>query len=139
MHATVRSLMTANPIVLDASATPEEAACAMRDSNVGDVLVRQGNKLLGIVTDRDLVVRYLADDNESKQSCLETLCTTEVATLRPEDAVEDAIRLMEEHAIRRVPVVEDGEPVGIVSLGDLARSRDPESALGQISRAEPNN
>lgn len=131
--------MTEDPIVLDCSATPAEAARAMRDSNVGDVLVTRGGALLGIVTDRDLVVRYLAKGDASADGDLEALCSTEVATLRPDAEIEEAVRLMERHAVRRLPVVENGAPVGIVTLGDLARARDPESALGQISSAAPNN
>ena len=60
-------------------------------------------------------------------------------TLSPDAPVEDAVRLMREHAIRRIPVVDHDQPVGIVSIGDLAQSHDPNSALGHISRAAPNN
>jgi CBS domain-containing protein len=66
------------------------------------------------------------------------VCSAELATLAPEDTVDEAVRLMRQKAVRRLPVVEAGRPVGIVSLGDLAVEREPESALGDISAAPPN-
>jgi CBS domain-containing protein len=135
---TLRELMTPDPIVLDADATVADAARAMKARDVGDVLVRKQGELCGIVTDRDLVVRCLADGAESPgRKRLGDVCTKEIAALGPDAAVGDAVRLMEERAIRRVPIVEDGRPVGIVSLGDLAVARDRHSALGEISAAPP--
>jgi len=134
----VRQVMTRDPIVLDAEATVGQAARAMRARDVGDVLVRSGGALCGIVTDRDLVVRALAC---TPQDCvtkrLREICTGPLQTVPPDADVEDAIRLMREKAIRRIPVVDDGQPVGIVSLGDLALARDRNSALGDISAAPP--
>jgi CBS domain-containing protein len=135
---TLRDLMTPNPITLDATATAAEAARLMKDRHVGDVLVCREGKLCGIVTDRDIVVRGLAEDPVGVGATkLGELCTREIASLGPETQVADAIRLMEERAIRRVPVVQDGAPVGIVSLGDLAVARDRNSVLGRISAAPP--
>jgi CBS domain-containing protein len=139
MAKNVGDLMTRDPIVLDSTATPTDAACAMKERDVGDVLVSQNGRLLGIVTDRDLVLRCLAEEVDASLVRLESVCSTELATLEPGDSIEDAIRLMEEHAVRRVPVVENGAAVGILSLGDLALARDPRSALALISSAEPNN
>jgi CBS domain-containing protein len=130
--------MTPNPISLDAAATAAEAAKLMKQHHVGDVLVCREGQLCGIVTDRDIVVRGLAEDPEGIGATrLDQLCTEEIASLTPETQVGEAIRLMEERAIRRVPIVEDGKPVGIVSLGDLAMARDRDSALGRISAAPP--
>lgn len=139
MPGTVRELMTPHPIVLDVEATAADAAIMMKKCNVGDVLVVRDGSLRGIVTDRDLVVRCLAERSDAKTRRLADLCSTDLATLTPNAEIEDAIRLMEERAVRRLPVVENGAPVGIVSLGDLARARDPRSALGQISSANPNH
>jgi CBS domain-containing protein len=137
---TLRELMTADPVVLDADATVADAAKAMKARDVGDVLVRSQGELLGIVTDRDLVVRCLAEDAKSAATKrLGEICSRQIRALTPETDVREAIRLMEERAIRRVPVVENGKPVGIVSLGDLAIARDRDSALGQISAAPPNH
>lgn len=139
MAERVRDLMTADPIVLDADATAAEAARCMRDRDVGDVLVRRDGRLCGIVTDRDLAVRCLAGgDGDPRGHALADLCSQPLVTLPPDAAVDEAIRLMEEHAVRRIPIVEDDRPIGIVSLGDLAIARDRRSCLGEISAAPPN-
>jgi CBS domain-containing protein len=135
---TLRDLMTAKPIVLDDSATVCEAARQMKANDVGDVLVRRDGRLCGIVTDRDLVVRALADERENAgRIALAEICSSELECLSPDAEVGDAIALMEQKAIRRIPVVENGQPLGIVSLGDLAIARDRESLLGKISAAPP--
>jgi CBS domain-containing protein len=134
----LRDVMTPDPIVLDASATVSDAARAMRARDVGDVLVRQNGKLCGIVTDRDIVVRVLTDSSRDAGSRpLADVCTSELACLAPDTPIREAIRLMEDKAIRRIPIVEDGRPLGIVSLGDLALMRDRDSALAKISAAPP--
>ena len=135
---TLRDLMTPDPIILDARSTARDAAQKMRERNVGDVLVQKEGKLCGILTDRDLVVRCLAGSGDPLAHKLGDLCTSELATLEPQSSIDDAVKLMEARAIRRLPIVEKGKAVGIVSLGDLARERDPKSALGQISAARAN-
>jgi CBS domain-containing protein len=135
---TVRDLMTAEPVVLDGSATLADAARAMKARNVGDVLVRSDGKLCGIVTDRDLVVRGLAEAREDAvHRPLGDICSRDLTTLAPDAEVDEAIRLMREKAVRRIPIVEGDRPLGILSLGDLAIARDRESALGEISAATP--
>jgi CBS domain-containing protein len=132
--------MTGEPIALDAGATVAEAAVQMKDFDVGDVLVTRNGKLCGIVTDRDLVVRCLAErDGDLRGHAIGEFCTEELVTLDPDADVSEAVRLMQERAVRRLPVVQDGQPVGILSLGDLAIERDRRSALGEISAAPPNN
>ena len=137
---TVRDLMTAEPIVLDASATVSDAARQMKDNDVGDVLVRRNGKLCGIVTDRDIVVRALAE-SESKSNPgkrkLSEICSDDLECVAPDAEIADAIERMEARAIRRIAVVENGQPLGIVSLGDLAVARDRNSLLGKISAAPP--
>jgi CBS domain-containing protein len=134
----LRDVMTREPIVLDSSATVSDAARAMKARNVGDVLVSQNGMLCGIVTDRDIVIRVLAEDARTPGSrVLAEFCSENLECLSPDDEIGDAVRLMVEKAIRRVPIVEDGLPVGILSLGDLAMKRDRDSALGQISAAPP--
>jgi CBS domain-containing protein len=134
----IRDVMTKEPIVLDASATALDAARAMKARNVGDVLVRGNGQLCGIVTDRDLVVRVLAvDPQHGGDRRLQEICSGQLATLSPDANVDEAVRVMRTKAIRRIPVVENGRPVGIVSLGDLAIERDRRSALGEISAAPP--
>jgi CBS domain-containing protein len=136
MAECVREVMTRDPEALPASATILDAARRMRDCDIGDVIVRDNGSVRGVVTDRDLVVRALADGRTD--ATLGEIATTEVVTVGPDDPVADAIRMMRERAIRRLPVVEDGTLVGVVSIGDLALEQDPESALADISAAPPN-
>jgi CBS domain-containing protein len=110
----------------------------MRDANIGDVIVLQDDQICGILTDRDIVVRAVAEGREPATTKVADICSQELTTVSPTDEVEEAVRLMREKAIRRLPVVEGGKPVGIVSIGDLAVERDPHSALGRISAAPPN-
>lgn len=138
MHQQIREIMTPDPVVLQTSATVVEAARCMRDDNIGDVLVMEDGHLRGIVTDRDIVVRALASGLPASTP-VGQICSGDPICVSPDDGVDAAISLMRQHAIRRIPVVEDGRPVGIVSIGDLAEERDPESVLGEISEAPPNN
>jgi CBS domain-containing protein len=138
MAQQIRELMTLNPVALPGTASVHEAACAMRDAEIGDVIVIEHNEVCGIVTDRDIVVRILAETRDPATTTLADICSHSLVTVTPTDSVEEAVRLMRTHAIRRLPVVDGGQAVGIVSLGDLAVERDPGSALGKISDAPPN-
>ncbi|TML80241.1 MAG: CBS domain-containing protein [Actinobacteria bacterium] len=134
----VSEIMTTHPESLAASATVVEAARIMRDKNIGDIIVLENDIVCGIVTDRDIVIRGLATGG-GPETKLADVCSHEVTTLPIDSKIGDAVKLMEEKALRRLPVVDDGKPVGIVSLGDLAIVRDRDSALGQVSAAPPNN
>lgn len=136
--AKLRELMTENPIALPLTATVAEAARAMRDHDIGDVLVMDRGVLYGILTDRDIVLRAIAEGLPMTTQ-LERICTRSPFHLGPADADEAALRAMRDHAVRRLPVVEGGRPVGIVSLGDLVAKRDPQSVLADISGARPNH
>jgi CBS domain-containing protein len=138
MAQLVRDVMTPTPVALPATASLVEAALAMRDFDVGDVLVLDNGQVCGIVTDRDIVVRAIASGNYPATVKIGEICSRDLTTLSPTDSVENAVSLMREKAIRRLPVVEHGQPVGIVSLGDLAMEKDPHSALGDISAAPAN-
>jgi CBS domain-containing protein len=138
MPQTVREVMTRKPVALQAGTTLEEAARAMRDHDIGDVVVLQDDSVRGIVTDRDIAVRAVAEGRDPSSSVLAEICSRRMVTISPDEPVDRAITLMREHAVRRLPVVENGRPIGIVSLGDLAVERDPESVLGHISAADPN-
>ena len=91
------------------------------------------------MTDRDVVIRVIAEGRDPATTKVADVCSTDVATVSPETPIATALGLMRDKAIRRIPVVEDGQPVGIVSLGDLAERQDPKSALADISSAPPNN
>ncbi len=138
MAQKISEVMTGNPTVLDANATVAEAARAMRDRGIGDVVVNEDGRLCGIVTDRDIVVRAVADERAPGDVRLRDVCSADLVTVKPDTTVEEAVRLMREKALRRLPVVQGNDVVGIVSLGDLAIERDPDSALGGISAARTN-
>ena len=138
MAQQIREVMTPNPITLPATATALDAAKAMREADVGDIVVLENSRICGIVTDRDIVVRSVATGGNPAQTKLGDICSRELATVSPTDEVQEAIALMKDKAIRRLPVVENDRPVGVVSLGDLAVERDRRSALGEISAAPPN-
>ena len=139
MPDTLADVMTRDPIVFEASSPVAEAARAMRDNDTGDVLVAEDGTLCGIVTDRDIVVRAVAEEADLSSLPLSDVCTSDVTALSPDDSVEQAIQVMREQDVRRLPVVEDGRPVGIVTLGDLAVEQDPGSVLSDISASAPNN
>ena len=138
MAYSIHDVMTAHPITLPAASSVVEAARAMRDSDIGGVIVVENGRVCGIVTDRDIAVRGVAEGRDVSRLKLEDICSRVLTTVSPTDSVDDAIRLMREKAIRRLPVVEGGKPVGMVSLGDLALTQDPHSALGNISAAPAN-
>ena len=134
-------VMTPDPVALIESETLVAAAKAMRSNDIGDVIVLDDTnaRVKGIVTDRDVVVRALAEGMDPKKTTLASICTEDVTTVSPEDSVDKAARYMRELAIRRLPVVEDGQPVGVISLGDLALEMDSRSALAEVSAAPANN
>ncbi len=135
MAQTIDEVMTRDPRMLDVTDSAIAAAKAMADDDIGDVLVVDGERLYGIITDRDIAVRIVAEGRDPQATTLRDVCSTSVITLEPGDSIGDAVQLMSEQAIRRLPIVEDGRPVGVVSLGDLAIEEDPESALADISAA----
>ncbi len=138
MPEKLREVMTTDPDVLPGTATLIEAACKMRDGDYGDVLVVDENgELYGILTDRDIVIRAVAEGHPPDTTRVKDIATTHVVKLTEDDTVDNAIELMKRKGIRRIPIVAEGRPVGIVSLGDLSQDRDPNSALGRISAAPP--
>ena len=138
MARTVEEVMTVAPMVVQASAPVADAARIMREADVGAVIVLEEGGVSGIVTDRDIAVRAVGEGRDPARTTVGEVCSRDLATVESSRPVEDAIGLMRERGLRRLPVVEEGRPVGIVSLGDLAVERDPESALADISAADPN-
>lgn len=124
MTERIKDVMTANPQTLPATATVREAD-------------DQGH-IAGILTDRDITVRVVAEGRDPRATRIDDIASHDLVALSPEDSIERAVEAMRERALRRLPVVEDGKVVGIVSLGDLALERDPDSALADISAAPPN-
>jgi CBS domain-containing protein len=140
MDKKVRDVMTPDPVGVYYDQTIAEAARVMRDSGVGAVLVVNGASLSGVVTDRDLVVRGLAE-GAGPDSPVGPLCSAKLVGVEAGAEVAEAERLMGEHAVRRLPVIDAGQIVGIVSMGDLAASgsgEDGAASLAAVSRAQPN-
>ena len=133
----VRDIMTPAPVGVYYSQTIGETARVMRDSQVGAVLVVNDGALAGMVTDRDLVIRGLAA-GEGPESPVGPLCSGDLIGVAADADVGQAAQLMRDNAVRRLPVINDGQVVGIVSMGDLAVSADGDSALAAVSRAEAN-
>ena len=139
MAQKIGEIMTQRTITMSTSTAVTDAAKAMREADVGDVMVLDDSeKLRGILTDRDIVVRVLAEDRDPSSTTTGDVCSSDVVTAGPEDAVEEVVEKIRNSKVRRIPVVENGRPVGIVSMGDLAIERDARSALADVSAAEPN-
>ena len=135
----IQDLMTPDLKALEATASVRAAAELMRERDIGDVVVLENNRLCGIVTDRDIVVRVLADGGDPGMVTVGEICSRELTTVPPTASIDDAVRLIRQKAIRRLPVVEDnGEVLGIISIGDIAVAKDRESALADVSAAPPN-
>ncbi len=134
----IRDVMHHNPVVVEHDTRAVDAARTMQNRDIGDVLVRTESGHYGILTDRDLVVRLVANERDPYATTAGELCTTPLVTLTPEDTVGRAVVLMRQRAVRRLAVMDDGTPVGIVTLGDLAMERDPDSVLADVSAASPN-
>src|ERR1700722_17579898 len=132
----VSDIMTSAPVGVYYSQTIGETARIMRDTQIGAVLVVNDGALAGLVTDRDLVVRGLAE-GEGPDSPVGPLCSGDLVGVAADADVVQAEQLMREHAGRGLPVVSDGQVVAIVSIGDLAVSADADSPLAAVSRAQP--
>jgi CBS domain-containing protein len=122
---TVQEIMTRNVETCPPTATIQEVARVMADRNVGSVPIVDGDRLIGTITDRDIVVRVVARGLDPRSEQVSKHLSSDVKTVRPDASIEDALSLMEAHQIRRIPVVEDGRLVGIVALGDLATKATP--------------
>lgn len=138
MARKIRDIMTGSPTSVSPELDIVTVARAMRDEDIGAVLVAEGDDMKGLVTDRDLVVRGLAAGGDPRETKIGGLASSATATIGPDDSIDKAAQIMRERAVRRLPVVEDGRPVGIVSIGDLAVEKDTDSALADISAARPN-
>lgn len=137
---TIDEVMTKDPLTVAEDAPVSEAARIMRDANIGDVLVtRPDGSVCGIVTDRDLALNVIAEGADPGSMTVRDVCSHTIESVASGDPVDRAVGMMRDQAIRRLPVIDEGELVGIVSLGDLAMERDPSSALADISQAPPNN
>jgi CBS domain-containing protein len=136
---TVGEFMTRRVVTMDAGETLTAAAQHMRDAAIGDVIVTNAGRVHGIVTDRDISVRGVAEALDPDTTPLSQILTQNVITVTPHDDAAAAGDLMRTYSVRRLPVLDDGELVGVISLGDLEVERDADSVLADISTDDPNN
>jgi CBS domain-containing protein len=138
MPQTVNEVMTADPRTVAPGDSVVDAARQMKEADVGDVVVEQEGRPTGILTDRDIVIRCIAEGGDPGTTRVADVASEASITITPDQPASEAARLMREHDVRRVVVVKDGRLAGIVSIGDLAIALDDESALADISAASPN-
>jgi CBS domain-containing protein len=135
----VKDVMTPQVVYLPAETTLDEAARAMREKDIGDVVVTEGASLAGVVTDRDIVIRAVADGRDPASTTVGDVASRDLVMIGQDASPQQAAQVMRERAVRRLLVCDnDRRLVGVVTLGDLAVRMDPTSALGTISSAAPN-
>ena len=118
----IRDFMTSNPRTLESGSNAADAARLMRDENVGIVPVVEGERLVGTITDRDIALRVVADGKAPESTTVGEIASRELVTVDPKQDLDEALRLMARHQVRRLPVVEeDGKLVGIVAQADIAQ------------------
>ena len=131
MGQTIRELMTENPRTVSPDQTIQDAAKIMRDEDTGVVPITEGDNLVGVITDRDIAIRAVAE-GKAGQTTVREASSQDVVTVDPQQELDEALRLMAQHQVRRLPVVdEDGKLVGIVSQADVARHGD-DARTGQV-------
>ena len=122
MHKSIQEAMTPNPTTVEPKTTVQEAARSMKSEDVGSLPIVDGDKLVGVITDRDLAIRVVAEGRGTDTTVGE-IASKDVVTVDPQQSIDDATRLMAEHQVRRLPVVEeDGRLVGILAQADVAQT-----------------
>jgi CBS domain-containing protein len=125
MAQNIKDVMTSNPCTIDADKSVAYAATMMRDEDVGLAPIVEGDKLVGMLTDRDIATRVAAQGRDPEQVKVRDVASTELVTIDPQQDLDEALRIMAAHQIRRLPVVEeDGRLVGVVAQADIAREGD---------------
>ncbi|MDQ2627804.1 MAG: CBS domain-containing protein [Actinomycetota bacterium] len=138
MARTVAEIMAHTPQTVPADMPVSEAAECMRRADIGNVVVLSDGHVQGIVTDRDIVVRVVAEGKELSTPVGEVCSSQELVSVRPDSSLDDAVALMRSKAVRRLPVIDGDRLAGVLSIGDLAVERDEKSALADISAATAN-
>jgi CBS domain-containing protein len=122
MHTSIQEAMTSNPTTVEPTTTAQEAARTMKSEDVGSLPIVEGDKLVGVITDRDLAIRIIAEGKGIDTTVAE-IASKDVVTIDPQQSVEEAARLMANNQVRRLPVVEeDGKLVGILAQADIAQA-----------------
>ena len=135
----VRDVMSAAPVCMAAGESVSAAARAMKQHGIGTVLVLTDGRLSGLVTDRDITVRVLAENRDPRTTRVGDICSGELVVLDPDDDLAEASRLVRDRGVRRIPVLRDGTPVGVVSIGDLALESDATSVRSGMYSAPSNS
>jgi CBS domain-containing protein len=121
----IREVMSSNPSAIEADKPVTDAAKLMRDEDVGLAPVVEGDRLVGTLTDRDIAIRVVAEGKDPQSTTVREVASTDIVTVDPEQDLDEAVRLMAQHQVRRLPVVEeDGRLVGVVAQADVARQAD---------------
>ena len=132
MGKSVREVMTSDPCAIDAEQPVAYAAKMMKDEDVGLAPIVQGDRLVGTVTDRDIVTRVVAAGRDPESTSVREIASTDLVTVDPQQNLDEALSLMAKHQVRRLPVVEeDGRLVGVVAQADVAEHA-PSSATGRL-------
>ena len=132
MAKSVQELMTSNPCSIDTDKSAAYAAKMMRDEDVGLAPIVEGKKLVGTLTDRDIAIRVVAEGQDPQATTVRDVASTKLVTIDPEQDLDEALRLMAQHQVRRLPVVEeDGNVVGVVAQADVAKHAS-EDQTGQL-------
>jgi CBS domain-containing protein len=137
MGKRVRDAMTPGPETIQADRPAAEAAKLMKAADAGMIPVMNNRNLLGTVTDRDIVVRLVAEGRDPQSTPVYEIASTEIVTIEPDRALDEALELMAKHRVRRLPVVEDGRLVGVLAQADVAREgneKDVGHAVEEISK-----
>jgi CBS domain-containing protein len=124
--------MTSNPCSIDAEKSVAYAAKMMKEEDVGLAPIVEGDKLVGMLTDRDIAIRVVAEGRNPDQTKVREVASNQVVTIDPQQDLDEALRIMAKHQVRRLPVVEeDGRLVGVVAQADIAREGD-DSRTGEL-------
>jgi CBS domain-containing protein len=137
-----KDIMTANPESVTPGTNIADVAQIMRDMNVGVVPVAEDDRLLGVITDRDITIRVTAAGMAPQDVTVQDFMSPNVVTVSPEDSVEDVRKVMADNQIRRVMVTDGEKLVGVISLGDVAlNERDKDAKTGEVLEkvSEPTN
>lgn len=126
----IREIMTADPVFAEPDTTLEEIATMMKEENIGAVPVVEDGEVSGIVTDRDIVLRCIAEGKDAAECTAEDVMSTEVFCIEPDTSAAEAARLMGDRQIRRLAVIENGKLIGMVSIGDVAVKTDDDDLSG---------
>lgn len=135
----VQDVMTPNPRTASPETNLTEIAHMMRANDTGFIPVVEDGQLTGVVTDRDIVIRAIAEGVSPDACRAKDVCSTDIVAVRASESANTAAQYMRDAQVRRVAVVDDDRFVGVVAIGDLAHVLDPDSALADISSAPPSN